>query len=66
MDCLECSANQYKFRLEFAGEEIARKDTLIAALRHLLATEREKNRQLVDTIRWLEDANTTGEPHRPR
>lgn len=38
--------------------DIKRKDALIAELRELLATEREKNRQLVEVIRWLERANT--------
>ena len=43
---------------EIIAEQMKRKDALIAQLRELLATEREKNRQLVDTVRWLERANT--------
>lgn len=39
-DCQECQTNQYRLRCEWLSEE--------------LATAREQNRQLVDTVRWLE------------
>lgn len=42
---------------EIVIEQMKLKDALIAQLREMLATEREKNRQLVDTVRWLERAN---------
>lgn len=50
MNCLECSTNQYKLRAEWLSDELAE-------VRRELATAREQNRQLVDTIRWLENAN---------
>ena len=60
--CQECGTNQYKARCEWLSDRAAKLEADNATLSDQLATAREQNRQLVETVKMMQSRAECARP----